>query len=144
MEVGETSVLCKYHPAAVLPVHHMASVAISKGATAKAGRSSTPPSKKMSSSLATRAEETLKAVKIGAIASGSITLPNDRPCARVGGHPAHRRRLGGHHREAGSVDVRWDCLDEEGCSAQQDGYRYVLRLAEGAGPRICVGHRARR
>src|SRR5215216_3638292 len=37
-----------------------------------------------------------------------------------------------------SVDVRWDYLDAEGRSAQQDGYRYVLRLEEGAGPQICV------
>jgi hypothetical protein len=26
------------------------------------------------------------------------------------------------------VDVRWDYLDEQGRSAQQNGYRYVLRL----------------
>jgi hypothetical protein len=35
------------------------------------------------------------------------------------------------------ADVRWDYLDEEGRSAQQNGYRYVLRLEE-AGPRICA------
>jgi hypothetical protein len=27
-----------------------------------------------------------------------------------------------------SVDVRWEYLDEQGRSAQQNGYRYVLRL----------------
>jgi ketosteroid isomerase-like protein len=37
-----------------------------------------------------------------------------------------------------SADVRWDYLDEDGRSAQQDGYRYALRLEEGAGPQICV------
>jgi hypothetical protein len=37
-----------------------------------------------------------------------------------------------------SVDVHWDYLDEEGCSAQQDGYRYILRLEEDAGPQICA------
>jgi hypothetical protein len=26
------------------------------------------------------------------------------------------------------VDVRWDYLDEQGSSAQQNSYRYVLRL----------------
>ena len=36
-----------------------------------------------------------------------------------------------------SADVRWDYLDEEGRSAEQNGYRYVLRL-EDAGPRICA------
>ena len=36
-----------------------------------------------------------------------------------------------------SADVRWDYVDEEGRSAQQNGYRYVLRL-EDAGPRICA------
>jgi hypothetical protein len=36
-----------------------------------------------------------------------------------------------------SADVRWDYVDEEGRSAQQNGYRYVLRLEE-AGPRICA------
>ena len=35
------------------------------------------------------------------------------------------------------ADVRWDYLDEEGRSAQRNGYRYVLRL-EDAGPRICA------
>ena len=29
-----------------------------------------------------------------------------------------------------SVDVRWEYLDEEGRSAQQNGYRYVLRLED--------------
>lgn len=37
-----------------------------------------------------------------------------------------------------SVDVRWDYLDEQGRSAQQDGYRYVLRLDDDAGPWIQV------
>jgi hypothetical protein len=37
-----------------------------------------------------------------------------------------------------SVDVRWEYLDEEGRSAQQGGYRYVLRLEEEASPRIQV------
>jgi hypothetical protein len=36
-----------------------------------------------------------------------------------------------------SVDVRWDYLDEQGRSSQQDGYRYILRLDE-VGPRIQV------
>lgn len=36
-----------------------------------------------------------------------------------------------------SADVRWDYVDEEGRSAEQNGYRYVLRLEE-AGPRICA------
>ena len=36
-----------------------------------------------------------------------------------------------------SADVRWDYLDEEGRSAEQNGYRYVLRLKD-AGPRICA------
>ncbi len=36
-----------------------------------------------------------------------------------------------------SADVRWDYLDEEGRSAEQNGYRYVLRL-EDAGPQICA------
>jgi ketosteroid isomerase-like protein len=36
-----------------------------------------------------------------------------------------------------SADVRWDYVDEEGRSAQQNGYRYVLRLEEAA-PRICA------
>jgi PhnB protein len=35
-----------------------------------------------------------------------------------------------------SVDVGWDYLDELGNSAQQDGYRYVVRFSEEAGPRI--------
>ncbi len=37
-----------------------------------------------------------------------------------------------------SVDVRWDYLDERGRSARQNGYRYVLRLEEGASPKIQV------
>jgi hypothetical protein len=37
-----------------------------------------------------------------------------------------------------SVDVRWDYLDEQGRSAQQNGYRYVLRLEEEASPKIQV------
>jgi hypothetical protein len=37
-----------------------------------------------------------------------------------------------------SVDVRWDYLDEEGRSAQQNGYRYVLRLEDEASPKIQV------
>jgi hypothetical protein len=36
------------------------------------------------------------------------------------------------------VDVLWDYLDEEGRSAQQNGYRYVLRLEEEASPKIQV------
>jgi hypothetical protein len=36
-----------------------------------------------------------------------------------------------------SADVRWDYLDEQGRSSQQDGYRYILRLDE-VGPRIQV------
>jgi hypothetical protein len=36
------------------------------------------------------------------------------------------------------VDVRWDYLDEQGSSAQQNGYRYVLRLEEEASPKIQV------
>jgi hypothetical protein len=36
------------------------------------------------------------------------------------------------------VDVRWEYLDEQGRSAQQNGYRYVLRLEEEASPRIQV------
>ena len=37
-----------------------------------------------------------------------------------------------------SVDVRWDYLDEAGRSAQQNGYRYVLRLEDEASPKIQV------
>jgi hypothetical protein len=37
-----------------------------------------------------------------------------------------------------SVDVSWDYFDEERRSAQQDGYRYVLRLEDDAGPQICI------
>jgi hypothetical protein len=37
-----------------------------------------------------------------------------------------------------SVDVRWDYLDEQGRSAQQNGYRYVLRLGGEAEPKIQV------
>jgi hypothetical protein len=36
------------------------------------------------------------------------------------------------------VDVRWDYLDEQGRSAQQNGYRYVLRLQDEASPKIQV------
>ena len=36
-----------------------------------------------------------------------------------------------------SADVRWDYVDEQGRSAEQNGYRYVLRL-EDAGPQICA------
>jgi hypothetical protein len=37
-----------------------------------------------------------------------------------------------------SVDVRWDYLDEQGSSAQQNGYRYVIRLEDEASPKIQV------
>jgi ketosteroid isomerase-like protein len=37
-----------------------------------------------------------------------------------------------------SVDVRWDYLDEQGRSAQQNCYRYVLRLEDEASPKIQV------
>jgi ketosteroid isomerase-like protein len=37
-----------------------------------------------------------------------------------------------------SVDVRWDYLDEQGRSAQQNGYRYVLRLEKELSPKIQV------
>jgi hypothetical protein len=37
-----------------------------------------------------------------------------------------------------SVDVRWEYLDEQGRSAQQNGYRYVLRLQNVASPKIQV------
>ena len=37
-----------------------------------------------------------------------------------------------------SVEVRWDYLDERGRSAQQNGYRYVLRLEDEASPKIQV------
>ena len=37
-----------------------------------------------------------------------------------------------------SVDVRWDYLDEQGRSAQQNGYRYVLRLEDEESPKIQV------
>src|SRR5215216_6058954 len=37
-----------------------------------------------------------------------------------------------------SVDVRWDYLDEQGRSAQQNGYRYVLRLEDEASPKFQV------
>lgn len=36
------------------------------------------------------------------------------------------------------VEVRWDYLDEQGRSAQQNGYRYVLRLEDEASPKIQV------
>jgi hypothetical protein len=37
-----------------------------------------------------------------------------------------------------SADVRWDYLDDQGRSAQQNGYRYVLRLEGEAEPKIQV------
>ncbi len=37
-----------------------------------------------------------------------------------------------------SVDVRWDYLDEQGSSAQQNAYRYLVRLVEGTGLGIQV------
>jgi hypothetical protein len=37
-----------------------------------------------------------------------------------------------------SVDVRWEYLAERGRSAQQNGYRYVLRLHDEASPKIQV------
>ena len=37
-----------------------------------------------------------------------------------------------------SVDVRWEYLDEQGRSAQQNGYRYVLRLEGEASHKIQV------
>ena len=37
-----------------------------------------------------------------------------------------------------SVDVRWEYLDKQGRSAQQNGYRYVLRLQNVASPKIQV------
>ena len=36
------------------------------------------------------------------------------------------------------VDVRWDYLDEEDRSAQQNSYRYVLRFEDEASPKIQV------
>ena len=36
------------------------------------------------------------------------------------------------------VDVRWEYLDDQGRSAQQNGYRYVLRLQDEASPKILV------
>ena len=36
------------------------------------------------------------------------------------------------------VDARWDYLDEQGSSAQQNAYRYVLRLEDEASPKIQV------
>ena len=36
------------------------------------------------------------------------------------------------------VDVHWDYLDEQGRSAQHNGYRYVLRLQDEASPKIQV------
>lgn len=35
------------------------------------------------------------------------------------------------------ADVQWDYVDEEGRSAERNGYRYLLRL-EDAGPQICA------
>ena len=37
-----------------------------------------------------------------------------------------------------SVDMRWDYLDEQGRSARQSSYRYVLRLDDEASPKIQV------
>jgi hypothetical protein len=37
-----------------------------------------------------------------------------------------------------SVDMRWDYLDEQGRSAQQNSYHYVLRLEDEASPKIQV------
>ncbi len=37
-----------------------------------------------------------------------------------------------------SVEVRWDYLDEQGRSPQQNGNRYVLRLEDEASPKIQV------
>ena len=37
-----------------------------------------------------------------------------------------------------SADVRWDYLDEQGRSAQQNAYRYVLRLEDEMSPKIQV------
>ncbi len=37
-----------------------------------------------------------------------------------------------------SVEVRWDYLDEQGRSAHQNGYRYVLRLEDEGSPKIQV------
>jgi hypothetical protein len=37
-----------------------------------------------------------------------------------------------------SADVRWYYLDEQGRSAQQNSYRYVLRLEDEASPKIQV------
>jgi hypothetical protein len=37
-----------------------------------------------------------------------------------------------------SADVRWDYLDEQGRSAQQNSYRYVLRLEDEASPKIQI------
>ena len=36
------------------------------------------------------------------------------------------------------MDVRWEYLTERGRSAQQNGYRYVLRLHDEASPKIQV------
>jgi hypothetical protein len=36
------------------------------------------------------------------------------------------------------LDVRWEYLDEQGRSAQQNGYRYVLRLENEATLKIQV------
>src|ERR671917_2825058 len=37
-----------------------------------------------------------------------------------------------------SMDVRWDYRDEQGSSAHQNGYRYVLRLEDEGSPKIQV------
>jgi len=36
------------------------------------------------------------------------------------------------------ADVQWDYLDEQGSSVRQEGYRYLLRLDDEAGPQIQV------
>jgi ketosteroid isomerase-like protein len=36
------------------------------------------------------------------------------------------------------ADVRWDYLDEQGSSVRQEGYRYLLRMDDEAGPQIQV------
>lgn len=40
--------------------------------------------------------------------------------------------------QLGSVDVHWDYVDAEGHSLVQDGYRYVVRIEDGAEPQICT------
>ena len=36
------------------------------------------------------------------------------------------------------MDMRWDYLDEQGRSAQQNAYRYVPRLEDESSPKIRV------